>query len=199
VHGAANVVGHGARGTHDANPGPMATRIALTLVLLAAYTQNAAAQARGPIVLDGRELSLERELAGLENQGGPVLWHAGMLVGVGAGLALAGGLSAGLLAGTRSLSGLSFGSGGRASSASDGTITIFSVLAAAGGALLITGILWLIERAGPYQRDAPRRDRMGEIQRELYEIRRARQLRAWLVPDLRVLDGGLLAGATGSF
>lgn len=137
---------------------------------------------------------VELEILELEQRRGPTLVPAGAVLGVGLGLGLVGGVVA--FAGGLSNLGC-FGYSCSAGGGGSGVGIMGAVIASAGGVLAIVGIVWLIERAGPYLADAPRRDRIGELRRERRRRARERRARVSFTPDVQPLSGGVLF--TGTF
>lgn len=140
------------------------------------------------------EDAVRAEIRALRARGGPVLHEAGITAVAGLGLGAITGIGYVVIA--LADGGLYGGS----DPSTPGSVMWFAsyggfVLAGAGVALALTGLIWLIERAGPYQADAPRRDRIQALRIEL----RDRRARVSMLPDLRALPGGAFGALTVAF
>lgn len=141
------------------------------------------------LLLTMSDAELESEYRALREQGGPQLWPTALLILPGLLVGAVGGVVAGLGAGLSTTRPPCFFvcSGGYIVDDPTDYYTAATALGVIGGTALVAGLIWLLERAGPYRADAPRRDRMRSLRVE--RRRRARVARTRQSSTLVVTAG----------
>lgn len=129
------------------------------------------------LLLTMSDAELEREYRALQEQGGPQLWPSALLILPGLLVGAVGGVVAGVGAGlsTTTRPCFFYCSGGYIVDDPSPYYTAATALGVVGGTALVAGLIWLLERGGPYRADAPRRDRIRDLRLE--RRRRARDAR----------------------